>query len=104
MIKIAYVEFGVNCVLHDRLEAANHKASLTTETNDDLAKFAKATALKLKPAVPDMQNMGNRPPIVALGKEGIGRWKNGKEENETWGKIRIRCHILNILVQHGWPC
>jgi hypothetical protein len=50
LIKIAYVEFGVNCVLHDRLEAANHKASLTTETNDDLAKFAKATALKLKPA------------------------------------------------------
>ena len=53
---------------------------------------------------PDMQNMGNRPPIVALGKEGIGRWKNGKGENETWGKGGIRCHILNILVQHGRPC
>ena len=55
-------------------------------------------------SIADMQNMGNRPPIVALGKEGIGRWKNGKGENETWGKGGIRCHILNILVQHGWPC
>ena len=52
----------------------------------------------------DMQNMGNRAPIVAMGREGLGKWKNGKGENKVWCKSRIRCHIMNILVQHVWGC
>ena len=53
---------------------------------------------------PDMHNMGNWAPIVALGREGLGKWENGKGENKVWCKSGIRCQIMNILVQHVWAC
>ena len=52
----------------------------------------------------DIQNMDNWPPIVAMGKEGLGKSENGKWENKVWCKSGIRCHIMNILVQHVWAC
>jgi hypothetical protein len=48
--------------------------------------------------VADMQNMRIWPPIVAMGKEGLGKSENGKWENKVWCKSGIRCHIMNILV------
>ena len=50
----------------------------------------------------DMHNMGIWPPIVAMGREGLEKWENGKGENKVWCKSGIRCHILNIQVQHVW--
>jgi hypothetical protein len=53
---------------------------------------------------PDMQKNGNWPPIVAMGREGLGKWENGKGENKIWCKSGIWCHIMNILVTWSNTC
>jgi hypothetical protein len=101
-LNLTHSGHGIVSDLHtDTPRASNVSAEAARVT---IRRLIRAPALGHRQCGPDMQNMGNWPPIVALGKEGIGRWKNGKGENETWSKSGIRCHILNILVQHGWPC